>query len=262
MLGSGTSHGVPAIGCACRVCTSADPRDRRRRCAIAIHAGNRTLLVDTPPDLRAQAIGAHIQRLDALLYTHAHADHLFGLDDIRRFNEIQERALPVFAGSDTLDQIRKSYDYIFTPTQAGGGKPRIELTAVRGGRFEAAGVRVEAIPVLHGQMEVLGFRIGGFAYVTDASEIPSGSRERLRGLHTLILGALRWEPHPTHMSIDEAIRTVEDLRPGRTFFTHMAHTVAHRETDRDLPAGVRLAYDGLVLEVPEPDQHTPAVPHQ
>jgi phosphoribosyl 1,2-cyclic phosphate phosphodiesterase len=247
VLGSGTSHGIPAIGCACPVCTSPDPRDRRARCSVLVQTGGRALLIDTPPELRQQVIRSHVERVDALLFTHSHADHIFGLDDVRRFNEIQQTEMPVFSREATLEDLRRAFRYVFVPTQEGGGKPKLALTPI-GDRLEWEGLEIEAIPVWHGRLEVIGFRFGPFAYVTDASAIDPSARERLRGLDLLILGALRWEPHPTHFTIAQALETVADLRPRRTFLTHLSHTVGHAETEARLPSGVRLAYDGLILQ--------------
>jgi phosphoribosyl 1,2-cyclic phosphate phosphodiesterase len=210
------------------------------------------VLVDTPPELRLQVVRSHVRRVDALLFTHSHADHIFGLDDVRRFNEMQEGELPVFSRPETLADLERAFRYVFVPTQAGGGKPKLALTALEGDRLEWEGLTVEAIPVFHGELEVLAFRFGDFAYVTDTSRIPDESRERLRGLDTLILDALRWEPHPTHFSIEQALEAVRELKPRRAFFTHLAHTVKHSETEARLPEGVRLAYDGLVLTVGSP----------
>ena len=208
------------------------------------------MVVDTPPELRQQAIRSHVRRIDALLFTHSHADHIFGLDDVRRFNEMQEGELPVFARPDILDDLRRAFRYVFVPTQAGGGKPKLALTPLEGDQLEWDGPTVEAIPLYHGELPILGFRFGAFAYVTDTSHIPEGSFTRLEGLDTLILGALRWEPHPTHFNIEEALEVVRKLRPRRTFFTHIAHNLGHRETEARLPDGIRLAYDGLILDIP------------
>lgn len=252
VLGSGTSHGIPSVGCDCEVCASADPRDVRSRCAIAVHWRDKVLVVDTPPEFRQQVIRSQIRRVDALLYTHSHADHIFGLDDVRRFNEMQGGEMPVFARPDVLDDLRRAFRYVFVTTQVGGGKPQLALHPLEGDRLEWEGLTVETIPVFHGNYPITAFRIGDFAYLTDTSRIPETSLERLRGLDTLILDALRWEPHPTHFNIEEALAVVESLRPRRTFFTHLAHTVPHAETERTLPRGVRLAYDGLILNVPDP----------
>jgi phosphoribosyl 1,2-cyclic phosphate phosphodiesterase len=248
-LGTGTSHGIPAVGCACAVCCSPDPRDRRTRCSVLVEWQGKSLLVDTAPELRLQAVRSHVRRVDAILFTHSHADHIFGLDDVRRFNEIQGGELPVFGRPDVLDDLRCAFSYVFRETQAGGGKPKLALTPVEGEGFEFAELRVEAIPIMHGRLPITAFRFGPFAYATDASSVPPESMERLRGLDTLALGALREEWHPTHFTIDQAIAVAAELAPRRTYFVHMAHTVPHRATEARLPPGVRLAYDGLVVEV-------------
>lgn len=248
-LGTGTSHGVPAIQCRCAVCTSPDPRNRRARCAVVVSDGERRILIDTPPELRQQAIRFDLKRVDAVLFTHSHADHIFGLDDIRRFNDLQGHDMPCYGSAETLADLRQAFGYVFTETQVGGGKPRLVLNRVEAGPFEAAGVAVEAIPVLHGRLAVFAFRFGPLAYVTDVSAIPPASRERLQGLDTLVLGALRHEPHPTHLTVAQALEVAAKLKPRRTFFTHMAHNLDHRATEAAFPPGVRLAYDGLILEI-------------
>jgi phosphoribosyl 1,2-cyclic phosphate phosphodiesterase len=251
VLGSGTSHGIPSVGCRCAVCASPDPRDHRTRVSVAVQWNDRTIIVDTPPELRQQVIRSQVRRVDALLFTHSHADHIFGLDDVRRFNEIQGGELPVFAREETLDDLRRAFRYVFVPTQEGGGKPRLALTPLAGSRLEWQGPAIEVIPVFHGTLEICAFRFGEFAYVTDASRVPAEAMQRLLGLDTLILGALRHEPHPTHFTVAEAVEVAAVLQPRRTFFTHVSHGLRHADTERDLPAGVRLAYDGLVLDVPE-----------
>jgi phosphoribosyl 1,2-cyclic phosphate phosphodiesterase len=252
VLGSGTSHGIPSVGCRCSVCASPDPRDRRTRVSIVVEWRGLSLLVDTSPELRQQVVRSHVRRVDAILYTHSHADHVFGLDDVRRFNDMQGGDLPVFAPPETIEVLQRAFRYVFIQTQEGGGKPKLTLTPVTTDRLEWNGAEVEFIPIFHGELEIRALRFGPFAYVTDASRITPESLDRLRGLDTLILGALRWEePHPTHFTIEEALEVVADLKPRRAFFTHMSHTVAHAETDARLPSGVRLAYDGLVLSVPD-----------
>jgi phosphoribosyl 1,2-cyclic phosphate phosphodiesterase len=248
ILGCGTSHGVPAVGCDCSVCSSPDPRDRRTRCGVAVQIAGRTLLIDAPPELRLQVVRSHLTRVDAILITHSHADHIFGLDDVRRYNDVLEGDLPVYAREDVLDDLRRAFRYVFVETQLGGGKPMLALTSINGDRFEAAGVTVEAISVFHGELPITAYRIGDFAYVTDVSRIPDESLARLRGLDLLILGALRpAPPHPTHFTFDQALAVVEAIAPRRTFFTHLTHDVPHRVSEAALLAGVRLAYDGLVL---------------
>jgi phosphoribosyl 1,2-cyclic phosphate phosphodiesterase len=249
-LGTGTSHGVPSIACECAVCTSPDPRNRRSRCSIVLRTDGKTLLVDTPPELREQAIRFHLTHVDAVLFTHSHADHIFGLDDVRRFNDLKQGDMNCYGSRETLQDLENSFRYVFTPTQEGGGKPRLNLIPIEPGCFEADGVPVEAIPVWHGQLEILAFRVGRFAYVTDVSRIPEPTLERLRGLDTIVLGALRYEPHPTHFSIEEALAIIAELQPRRAFFTHLSHSLEHRAVETSLPPGVRLAYDGLILDVP------------
>jgi phosphoribosyl 1,2-cyclic phosphate phosphodiesterase len=253
-LGTGTSHGVPSIACACRTCTSPDPRDRRARCAVVLRTRGKALLIDTPPELREQAIRYHLTQVDAVLFTHSHADHIFGLDDVRRFNDLKQGEMRCHGRRDTLEDLRQSFRYVFTPTQEGGGKPRLDLVPIEEERFVVEGIAVEAIPVWHGALEVTAFRIGGFAYVTDVSRIPDYSLQRLRDLDTLVLGALRHEPHPTHFTIAEALAVVAELQPRRAFFTHLSHSVEHRTVEATLPPGVHLAYDGLILDVPSGPQ--------
>src|SRR5438067_11058454 len=181
-LGTGTSHGIPSVGCRCEVCGSPDPRDTRSRCAIHVQWHGKQLLVDTPPELRQQVIRSHVRRVDAILFTHTHADHLFGLDDVRRFNDLQGGELPVFARPEDLEVIRQAFEYIFVTTQAGGGKPQLRLCSIENDCVELEGLNIEAIPIMHGELEVTAYRFGSFAYVTDVSHIPPASLERLRGL--------------------------------------------------------------------------------
>jgi len=208
-------------------------------------------MIDTPPELRQQVIRSHVRRVDAILFTHTHADHLFGLDDVRRFNDLQGGELPVFARPKELEVIRRAFRYIFVPTQAGGGKPQLRLCSIESDSVQLDDVVVEVIPIMHGELEVIAYRFGSFAYVTDVSLIPPASFERLRGLDTLALGALRHEPHPTHFTVAEALEVVRALAPRRAYFVHMSHGLPHRRTERDLPKNVRLAYDGLIVETPD-----------
>ena len=248
LLGSGTSHGIPVVGCGCRVCRSADPRNSRMRASVLVEAGPARILIDAATEFRLQAVRAGLDRLDAVLLTHAHADHIHGLDDIRPLT--RERPVPVFANAETLAELAERFSYIFRETQAGGGKPRIMLEKAGRSAFETAGVRVQPVPLRHGRLAILGWRIGGFAYLTDASEIPEDSRGLLEGLDTLVIGALRRRPHPTHFSIDQALAEIARIRPGRAFLTHLCHDLEHAELESELPSGVRPAWDGLELEIP------------
>ncbi len=263
VLGSGTSHGVPMIGCDCATCRSADPRDTRSRPSIlievvgtppaaagsAIATGVRSILVDTSTDLRTQALRHDLRRVDAILFTHSHADHIFGLDDVRRFNVVQHGAIPFFADERTLADLRRTFSYIFTPPAAiGGGIPQLVPFRI-GGPFSLGGVEVTPVPVLHGARPILGFRLDRFAYLTDCSAIPAASWPLLEGVELLIVDALRHRTHPTHFNVEEALAVVARLRPRQAYFTHICHDLPHAETCAALPAGVELAYDGLILSV-------------
>jgi len=264
VLGSGTSHGVPTIGCDCAVCRSTDPRDRRTRPSILIEVepapqdpasdslfrgAVRSILVDTSTDLRAQVLARGVRRVDAILFTHAHADHVFGLDDVRRFNQMQKGAIACYAAEDTLQSLRRMFAYIFAPpAQKGGGIPQLTLFRI-GGAFTLGGVDIVPIPLFHGRMPVLGFRIGTFAYLTDCNRIPDESWPLLAGVRTLILDALRHRPHSTHFSVQESVDVVARLGVDRAYFTHISHDLGHAGTCAQLPAGVELGYDGLVLTV-------------
>jgi phosphoribosyl 1,2-cyclic phosphate phosphodiesterase len=248
MLGSGTSTGVPVIGCTCSVCRSDDPRNQRWRTGLKLEIGSACVLVDTPTDLRAQALRFGLPRLDAVLFTHSHADHIYGLDDIRIFNFRQRAAIPCYGSEETLRAIRRAFAYVFEAGQEGGGKPQLELIPVRE-PFELFGRTILPVPVWHGSLEVFGFRIGGFAYLTDCSAIPEASLRMLAGLEVLILDALRYRPHPTHFSLAEAIEAAARIGAGRTILTHLSHDVDHGAPAIPLPPGVELGYDGLVFEV-------------
>jgi phosphoribosyl 1,2-cyclic phosphate phosphodiesterase len=252
MLGSGTSTGVPVIGCSCAVCRSADPRNQRWRPGLKLEIETATqngiILVDTPTDLRAQALRFGLPRLDAVIYTHQHADHIFGLDDIRIFNFRQQTAIPCYGSEATLRAIRRTFAYVFESGQEGGGKPQIDLIPIRE-PFEILGQTIVPVPVWHGSLEVFGYRIGRFAYVTDCSLIPETSFRMLEGVEILILDALRYRPHPTHFSLEEAMAAAARIGAARTFFTHLSHDVDHGAPAVPLPPGMELGYDGLVFTV-------------
>jgi phosphoribosyl 1,2-cyclic phosphate phosphodiesterase len=252
VLGSGTSVGVPAIGCDCAVCHSSDPRDRRTRPSILIQVNGMSILVDTSTDLRMQALDRNIRRVDAILFTHNHADHVFGLDDVRRFNHMQRASISCYADASTVSSLRRMFSYAFDPTvQPGGGLPQLTLFTLAGS-FCLAGVEIVPVPLMHGRLPILGFRIGAFAYLTDCNQIPEGSWPLLNadgGVHTVIIDALRQRPHPTHFSVSEAIDAVRRMGAERAYLTHICHDLPHAETCAQLPHGVELAYDGLVLEI-------------
>lgn len=247
VLGSGTSMGVPTIGCSCRVCTSDDPHDRRTRPSVMVEYDGRCVLIDTTPDFRQQAIREKITRLDAILYTHAHADHILGLDDVRPLSFRRPDKIPLYAHPGTAEAMQNIFRYIFDADYKFGGIARVEMHHMNGS-LDLFGVRFEPVRIIHGEAEIHGFRFGAAAYLTDFSEIPPDSMAKLRHLDILFLDALRRNPHPTHSTVANSLRLVEELKPKRAFFTHISHDLHHEETNQGLPAHVRLAHDGLKLE--------------
>jgi phosphoribosyl 1,2-cyclic phosphate phosphodiesterase len=247
VLGSGTSMGVPTIGCPCSVCRSADPHDRRTRPSVMVEYGARRILIDSSPDFREQAIREGIRHLDAVLYTHAHADHILGLDDLRPLTFHTEGKIPLYAQASAIGRIREMFSYIFAGDYKYGGIAQVELN-VLDGPLELYGAVFDPIPVMHGDAEICGFRFGSAAYLTDFSDIPESSMERLLGLDILFLDALRHKPHPTHSTVANSLGLIERLNPRRAFFTHISHDLGHEATNAALPPHVRLSHDGLKLE--------------
>ncbi len=247
VLGSGTSMGVPTIGCTCGVCTSSDPRDRRTRPSVLVEYEGHSVLIDTTPDFRQQAIREGVSRIDAVLYTHGHADHILGLDDLRPLSFRSGGRIPLYASEHTAERLNSVFRYIFDDDYKYGSLARVELKTIAG-EVELFGVRFEPVKVLHGDAEIYGYRFGAAAYLTDFSEIPAESLPRLRDLDILFLDALRHKPHPTHSTVANSLRLVEELKPRRAFFTHISHDLPHQETNRSLPPPAQLAHDGLKLE--------------
>jgi phosphoribosyl 1,2-cyclic phosphate phosphodiesterase len=250
-LGSGTSFGVPVIGCSCPVCASRDPRDRRYRASILIQSGGSSVVVDSGPEFRLQALRAGISRLDALLLTHAHADHIAGLDDVRPLT--QDDVLPVYGNAETLAETKERFAYVFRDTQAGGGKPRIELRLAEG-QVKVGGMRLVPVPILHGALPILGWRIGAFAYITDCSGLPDDSLSLLEGVEDLVINGLRREPHATHFSLDQGMEAARRIGARRTWLTHMNHESSHAELEEycakiGSDVGARPSWDGLEFEV-------------
>jgi phosphoribosyl 1,2-cyclic phosphate phosphodiesterase len=246
-LGTGTSTGVPVPTCTCEVCRSTDPRDARLRPSVLLRWDDVSVLVDTATDFRQQALRQGLMSLDAVFYTHAHADHIFGLDDLRMFNWRRGGAIPVYGSAITLAALRRTFWYVFEEVEAGGGKPLLELHEVRA-EFALHGRTVVPVPLQHGRLPILGYRIGGFAYLTDVSAIPEASYALLGDLDVLVLSALRHRPHPTHLHLARALEEAARIGAARTLFTHIAHEVAHAAVAATLPPGVELAYDGLSIE--------------
>jgi phosphoribosyl 1,2-cyclic phosphate phosphodiesterase len=238
------------IGCDCSTCRSDDPRDTRLRPSLFVRADDGTsVLIDAGPDLRAQALRHRITRVDGIVFTHGHADHILGIDDVRRFNSLMRQPMKVFGDALTLDEIRRMFGYVFDPaTPRGGGIPQLELTVVQG-PFTVGGLPIVPVPIWHGRRLILGLRIGRFAYLTDCSAIPDESWPLLQGVEVVVLDALRHRPHPTHFSLDEAIAAARRIGARQTYFTHMCHDLPHAATTALLPEGIALAYDGLQLGV-------------
>jgi len=246
ILGSGTSSGVPTIGCSCSVCTSKDSRNKRTRCSIWIESEKTSLLVDTSTEFRIQAIREGINHVDALLFTHDHADHIHGLDDIRPLT--RENPMPVFGTAQTLEEIQNRFSYIFKETQKGGGKPRISMIPIDKDILQFKDIEITPLPVKHGQLDIRGYRFNNIAYITDCSYIPDKTMEKIMDLDLLILGALRYRRHSTHFSIDEALDIIKKTRPRRALLTHFSHDIDHAELSLSLPEGVEPCFDGMVWE--------------
>jgi phosphoribosyl 1,2-cyclic phosphate phosphodiesterase len=253
LLGTGTSFGIPQIGCDCAVCRSTDPRDKRSRSGALVETADTSILIDTPPELRLQLVAAGRSQVDAVLYTHEHADHINGIDDLRIFSVRQHRALPIYGPAEVLARLRSSFNYIFdddVKAFAGTSKPSLEAHVLEPGRpLEIQGVPVLPLAFEHGNLRVFGYRVGDLAYVTDVKSVMAPEVEALRGVKVLVLNALWWRSHPTHLSIPEAIATARAIGAARTYLTHLTHETGHAELAGQLPAGIEPAYDGLVVDV-------------
>lgn len=248
VLGSGTSVGVPSIGCDCDVCTSDDPRDNRLRPSVWLRFAGKNVIVDTTPDFRTQVLRARILTLDAVMLTHSHADHILGLDDLRPFNFRQGGSIPVYANEPTMRVVKRVFDYVFSDTRKESSVPRLDVHVLDGNPFQMFGQQIIPIELNHGSMIVYGYRIGQLAYLTDHNRIPESSMEKLKGLDVLFLDALRYKPHPTHSSVSQSLAIVEKLKPRRTYFTHLCHDISHAQAESMLPQDVHFAYDGLRVE--------------
>jgi phosphoribosyl 1,2-cyclic phosphate phosphodiesterase len=250
-LGTGTSMGVPTLGCDCAVCTSTDPHNRRTRPSIRLEYAGHTVLIDTGPDFHAQAVREHIRRVDAVLYTHGHADHVMGFDDLRPLSFYAKNNLPIYADDATAKNIERIFEYTFRKEDRYPTSARVEIHRIDptpGAEIDLFGASFRRIPVTHGREEITGYRFGNAAYLTDMSDIPAVSLPLLQDLDILILDALRRDPHPSHSHLDKSVAIVEQLKPRRAYFTHMSHDLDHAITEAALPPHIRLAYDGLQLQ--------------
>jgi phosphoribosyl 1,2-cyclic phosphate phosphodiesterase len=250
VLGSGTSSGVPTISCDCPTCTSNDPKDKRLRCSLLIENGDTSFVIDTSTDFRQQMLRAKVKKLDAIVFTHHHFDHIGGFDDIRAFNYTSHKAVPIYLNIKTYKELYRTFIYAFEkPEQLGGGVPLIEINIIDKQPFLIKDIEITPIPLMHGKMEVLGYRIGNFAYCTDTNFIPESSYELLKGLDVLILGALRYKTHPTHFNLEEAITAADRIGAKQTYLTHIAHKIKHSDCQKELPKNISLAYDDLELDL-------------
>jgi phosphoribosyl 1,2-cyclic phosphate phosphodiesterase len=248
-LGTGTSQGVPVIGCSCEVCKSLDYRDKRLRTSIHIDIHGQSLVIDTGPDFRQQMLRENIGRLDAVILTHAHRDHTSGIDDVRAYNFLQNMNMPVYGTTETLQQIKSDFAYIFGPDNY-PGLPRLDLRTITENSFSINDITITPLPVLHLRLPVLGFRIGDFSYITDANLIPDATYEKLKGTKTLVINALQKEPHISHFNLEQAIETAKKINSEKTYFTHISHKMGlHSEVSKELPANIALAVDGLQLSI-------------
>jgi len=246
-LGTGTSMGIPMIGCHCDTCLSSDPHDKRLRTSVWIHKNEKHIIIDTGIDFRQQALRHRIPSIDAVLFTHHHVDHIFGLDELRPINFLQKKTVQIFGTSETREQLRRVYPYVFEAGNCPSDVPKIEYQCFGNNPFAFENIAITPIPLYHGKLPVMGFRIDNFAYCTDVSRIPKSSYERLENLDVLVLGALRDSPHPTHFTLNEAVEEARRIAARQTYFVHMSHELSHKEMVSRLPGNMKPAFDGLKI---------------
>ena len=250
LLGTGTSQGIPVIACECPTCKSENHKNTRTRASVLISYDDYNVIIETATEFRLQMIDNNVKRLDAVFFTHAHADHVHGLDDVRQFNIVQKTSIPCYGNPATIDSIRQKYDYVFKPTQIGGGKPDIILNSVSND-FDLFGRHIVPLPVEHGILDIFGYRVGKFAYITDASKVPEQTLSRLRGVEVFIINALRYIPHETHLSVDQAVEVIRKVEPKVSYLTHLSHKLEHERLETELPENIHVAYDGLTINIPD-----------
>jgi len=251
VLGCATSTGVPIIGCSCSVCTSSNPRNERTRSSVFIQSRGKNILIDTAPDLRFQALKHNITRLDTVLYTHSHADHTHGIDELRTYNFVNKMVIPIYGSPQTIENIKTNFKYIFDDSYAAGGKPKVEMMPITE-EFDFHGIRIIPIEINHANWIIFGYRIGKMAYLTDCSGIPEESMKKLKGLQLLIIDALRYNPHPAHFNVEQAVNIILKIKPKFAVFTHMGHEIDYEELSQRLPEGIMPGYDGMQFELEEP----------
>lgn len=250
VLGSGTSTGVPVIGCSCDTCTSEDPRDKRTRCSLYIRYKETGIIVDTGPDFRQQVLKHKIDDIDAIIYTHLHNDHIIGFDDIRGYNFSNRKSVPAYAHQETADALKRIFPYAFGEVlQSGGGLPVVPLHIINNDEFTIGDITIQPLELWHGKLEVKGFRIGNFAYCTDTNFIPAKTYSQLKDLEYLIIDGLRPEAHPTHFNIEQSLEAIEKIAPKKAYLTHIAHQIKHSRVEPSLPENVSIAYDGLEIKL-------------
>lgn len=249
-LGTGTSSGIPILGCQCPTCVSDDPRDTRfRTSALICTAQGTKILIDAGPDFRQQGLRHDIKRLDGILITHSHHDHIGGLDELRQLNFLMKRSIDLYGNAPALEEIQTRFDYIFKKTQKGGGKPQLDLHLLEAGQeFFIAGRKILPLAVMHGEIPILGFRIEGLSYITDANYLPSQSFKLIKNTPVLVINALRFRAHPTHFNLEQTLKLIREVQPGRAYLVHMTHDMKHAEVEKTLPSNVFLAYDNLEIE--------------
>lgn len=250
ILGCGTSTGVPIIGCRCSTCTSPNPKNKRMRTSVFVQTHGKNILIDTATDLRFQALAHNITRIDAVLYTHSHADHTHGIDELRTYNFVNKMVIPCYASPQMVSNIKSNFKYIFDGSYASGGKPQLEINPITGD-FDFYGIRIIPIEIYHAEWLIFGYRIGKMAYLTDCSKIPEESLTKLKGLDLLIIDALRYTPHVAHFSVGQAIEATNRIKPNLAVLTHMGHELEYEELSRRLPENIIPAYDGMEFELDE-----------